>query len=99
MITKRLISGPADCEPGLLKLAFVTLESDSVELPHWQDIVQHDGSFYKGGYLEMPNKPGLGIELNDEVCRRYLAEGSGYFEYAPVLVRSSLLVLAGFEQV
>ena len=60
--------------------SFVTLESDSVELPHWQDIVQHDGSFYKDGYLEMPNKPGLGIALNDEVCRRYLAEGSGYFE-------------------
>ncbi len=47
---------------------------------HGQDIVRHDGSFYKDGYLEMPNKPGLGIELNDEVCRRYLAEGSGYFE-------------------
>lgn len=59
---------------------FITLESDSVELPYWQDIVQHDGSFYKDGYLELPNKPGLGIELNEDVCRKHLAEGSGFFE-------------------
>lgn len=60
--------------------SFVTLESDSVNIPYWQDIVQRDGPFYKDGYLEMPNKPGLGIELNDEVCRAHLAEGSAYFE-------------------
>jgi L-alanine-DL-glutamate epimerase-like enolase superfamily enzyme len=59
---------------------FITLESDSVELPHWQHIVQHDGSFYKDGYLELPNKPGLGTELNEDICRKHLAEGSGYFE-------------------
>jgi len=60
--------------------SFVSLESDSVELPHWQDIIQRDGPLYKDGYLELPNKPGLGVELNEEVCRRHLAAGSGYFE-------------------
>ena len=60
--------------------SFVALESDSVELPHWQDIIKRDGPIYKNGYLEIPNKPGLGIELNEQVCRRHLAEGSGYFE-------------------
>jgi L-alanine-DL-glutamate epimerase-like enolase superfamily enzyme len=60
--------------------SFITLESDSVDIPYWQDIVERDGPFYKDGYLEMPNKPGLGIELNDEVCKAHLAEGSGYFE-------------------
>jgi len=58
----------------------VALESDSVELPHWQDIVIHNGSFYKDGYLEIPNQPGLGVELNEDVCRRHLVEGSGFFE-------------------
>jgi len=59
---------------------FVALESDSVDLPHWQDIIKRDGPLYKNGYYELPNKPGLGIELNDEVCRKHLAPGSRYFE-------------------
>ncbi|MHC4708448.1 MAG: mandelate racemase/muconate lactonizing enzyme family protein [Planctomycetota bacterium] len=60
--------------------SFITLESDSVELPHWQDIIQHDGPIYKGGYLELPNKPGLGIELNEKVCRKHLEKGSTFFD-------------------
>jgi L-alanine-DL-glutamate epimerase-like enolase superfamily enzyme len=60
--------------------SFVALESDSVELPHWQDIIKRDGPIYKDGYLEIPNKPGLGIELNEKVCRKHLSSGSGFFE-------------------
>ena len=61
--------------------SFVTLESDSVELGYWDDIIQTDsGKVFKDGYLEMTNKPGLGIELNDDVCRAHLADGSGYFD-------------------
>jgi len=58
----------------------VSLESDSVELPHWKDIVVNDGYFYKDGYLEITDKPGLGIELNEDVCRKHLMKGSGFFE-------------------
>lgn len=60
--------------------SFLALESDSVELPHWQDIILRDGPIYKDGYYELPNRPGLGIELNEEVCRRHLVEGSSFFE-------------------
>ncbi|UCC96651.1 MAG: mandelate racemase/muconate lactonizing enzyme family protein [Phycisphaerales bacterium] len=60
--------------------SFLALESDSVELPYWQDIVQREGSLYKDGYLEIPNKPGLGVELNEAVCRKHLAEGTGFFD-------------------
>jgi L-alanine-DL-glutamate epimerase-like enolase superfamily enzyme len=60
--------------------SFITLESDSVELPHWQDIIQHDGPIYKDGYLELPNRPGLGVKLNEKVCRKHLARGSGFFD-------------------
>jgi L-alanine-DL-glutamate epimerase-like enolase superfamily enzyme len=60
--------------------SFITLESDSVELAHWQDIIERQGPIYKDGYLEIPNKPGLGIELNEQVCRKHLAKGSGFFE-------------------
>lgn len=61
--------------------SFVTLESDSVELGYWDDIVQTEsGKVFRDGYLEMNNKPGLGIELNEEVCRAHLAEGSVFFD-------------------
>jgi len=60
--------------------SFITLESDSVELEYWADIIKHDGPFYKDGYLELSDKPGFGIELDEKVCRKHLAEGSGFFE-------------------
>jgi L-alanine-DL-glutamate epimerase-like enolase superfamily enzyme len=58
---------------------FVTLESDSVDIPHWKDIVVWNGPFYKDGYIELPNKPGLGVELNESVVRKHLAPGAKYF--------------------
>ena len=59
--------------------SFVALESDSVELPYWQDFIQRSGPIYKDGYLKVPDKPGLGIELNEDVCRKHLAQGSEFF--------------------
>jgi L-alanine-DL-glutamate epimerase-like enolase superfamily enzyme len=59
---------------------FLALESDSVELPYWQDIILHEGPIYQDGYLNISDKPGLGVELNEEVVRAHLAPESGYFE-------------------
>ncbi len=60
--------------------SFIALESDSVDVPHWQDIIVRDGPIFNDGYLELSDKPGLGIELNEDVCRANLAQGSGFFE-------------------
>ncbi len=60
--------------------SFLALESDSVDLPYWQDIIQREKPIYKDGYLEIPNKPGLGIELNNDVCRKHLVNGYRFFE-------------------
>ncbi len=60
--------------------SFLALESDSVELPYWKELIQWEGPFYKDGYLEVPNEPGLGVRLNEEVCRKHLAKGSGFFD-------------------
>ena len=59
--------------------SFVALESDSVELEHWDDLILRDAPFYQDGHYVLTDKPGLGIELNEEVCRRHLAEGSTFF--------------------
>ncbi len=60
--------------------SFIALESDSIDMPHWQDIIVRDGPIFKDGYLEISDKPGLGIELNEDVCRANLADDSGFFE-------------------
>jgi hypothetical protein len=35
------------------------------------------------GFITVPDKPGLGITLNEDVVRRHLAPDSGYFEPTP----------------
>ena len=60
--------------------SFVALESDSIEIPWWKDVVVNNGGkFYEGGYLTLSEKPGFGIELNEEVCKQHLATGSKWF--------------------
>jgi L-alanine-DL-glutamate epimerase-like enolase superfamily enzyme len=59
----------------------VALETDSLEkISYWKDIIKNEGPFYKDGYFEMTDKPGLGIELNEDVCKANLWPGSGFFE-------------------
>ncbi len=59
---------------------FVALESDSIEIPWWKDmVVNGGGKFYPGGQLRLPDGPGLGIELNEDVCKAHLAAGSRWF--------------------
>lgn len=62
--------------------SFFTLESDSILLPYWKDIIvrQDSGKFYKDGYLTVSDKPGLGIELNEDVCKAHLSKGSSFFK-------------------
>jgi L-alanine-DL-glutamate epimerase-like enolase superfamily enzyme len=62
--------------------SFFTLESDSINIPHWKDIIvrQDGGKFYKDGYLRVSDKPGLGIELNEDVCKKHLSKGSSFFK-------------------
>ena len=35
------------------------------------------------GFITVPDKPGFGITLNEEVVRQHLAPGSGYFDPTP----------------
>ena len=53
---------------------FVALENACAD-----DVIQHEGSLYQDGYLVLNDKPGLGIELNEDYCRKHLSKGSTYF--------------------
>jgi L-alanine-DL-glutamate epimerase-like enolase superfamily enzyme len=43
------------------------------------DLVVHDGPIFKGGFIDVSTKPGLGIELNPDVARAHLAAGSQWW--------------------
>jgi L-alanine-DL-glutamate epimerase-like enolase superfamily enzyme len=59
---------------------FLVLEFHSQDVPWWDAVVarEHD-PLIKNGYLTLSDQPGLGIELNDEVCRQHVQPGTLYF--------------------
>jgi L-alanine-DL-glutamate epimerase-like enolase superfamily enzyme len=64
---------------------FMALERDNafLELPWWQDLVTGvPKPMIQNGYIRVPEGPGLGVELNEEVVRQHLRV-PGYFEPTP----------------
>jgi len=46
----------------------------------WMDkLLLLDGPYIKGGYIEVHDRPGLGIELNPDVAKAHLAAGETYW--------------------
>lgn len=43
------------------------------------DVVVHEGLVVKNGFIEVPNKPGLGIELDPDVVKAHLAPGESWW--------------------
>jgi L-alanine-DL-glutamate epimerase-like enolase superfamily enzyme len=43
------------------------------------DVIVHDGPIVKDGYMSLPEKPGLGVELNPDVLKAHLAAGESYW--------------------
>jgi L-alanine-DL-glutamate epimerase-like enolase superfamily enzyme len=64
---------------------FISLEHHSMDVPWWESLVRTvDGKpLVEKGFALVPDSPGLGIELNEEVVRAHLREGSGYFDPTP----------------
>ncbi len=59
---------------------FLALEIHSTEVPFWDDLVNGISKpIVQKGYIPVPDAPGLGVTLNDEVCKQHLLE-PGYFE-------------------
>jgi L-alanine-DL-glutamate epimerase-like enolase superfamily enzyme len=62
---------------------FLVLENHSVDVPWWNDLVEGiEKPIVNKGFIKVPEKPGLGITLNDEVMKQHLRE-PGYFEPTP----------------
>jgi L-alanine-DL-glutamate epimerase-like enolase superfamily enzyme len=62
---------------------FVALEHHSVENESWYNLVAGDTVAFDEGYVPVPDAPGLGVALNEDVVRELLIDGEGYFEPTP----------------
>jgi L-alanine-DL-glutamate epimerase-like enolase superfamily enzyme len=62
---------------------FISMENHSVDTEWWGDLVTGiDKPIIVNGEYTVPEKPGLGVELNDEVMKQHLII-PGYFEPTP----------------
>jgi len=60
---------------------FLVLEFHASDVPFWNDLV--DGipkPIIQDGSIQLPEKPGLGLSLNEEVARKYARKGEPFFE-------------------
>ena len=63
---------------------FVALEHHSVDVPWWEDLVDGAKPLFSKGFANVPNAPGLGVTLNEEVVKQHLLPDSGgLFEPTP----------------
>ncbi len=64
---------------------FLALENHSLDVPWWSSLVQEyaKAPVVNHGWIEVPDRPGLGITLNEDVVHQHLAPGTGYFEPTP----------------
>ena len=64
---------------------FLACENHSLDVPWWQDLVEGiEKPIINKGFIAVPDKPGLGVTLNDDVMRQHLLPGTGYFEPTPM---------------
>jgi L-alanine-DL-glutamate epimerase-like enolase superfamily enzyme len=64
---------------------FLALENHSLDVPWWSSLTQEYAKtpIVNHGWIEVPDRPGLGVTLNEEEVRKHLAPGTGYFDPTP----------------
>jgi L-alanine-DL-glutamate epimerase-like enolase superfamily enzyme len=59
---------------------FIALEHHDVDNEWWEDLVKGiEKPILQKGYVNVPETPGLGVDLNEEVIKEHLREGEKYF--------------------
>ena len=64
---------------------FVALEHHSLDVPWWEDLVRTTSGqpLVEKGFAIVPDAPGLGVDLNEEVVKQHLRPDSAYFKPTP----------------
>ncbi|MGB6333616.1 MAG: mandelate racemase/muconate lactonizing enzyme family protein, partial [Candidatus Sulfotelmatobacter sp.] len=59
---------------------FLALEFHASDVPFWNDLVEGVSKpIIRNGYISVPEKPGLGITLNEDIARKYARKGEPFF--------------------
>jgi L-alanine-DL-glutamate epimerase-like enolase superfamily enzyme len=62
---------------------FLVLENHSVDVPWWNSLAEGvEKPIVNRGFIQVPEKPGLGVTLNEEAVKQHLLD-PGYFEPTP----------------
>lgn len=60
---------------------FLALEFHASDVPFWEQLLMGiDAPLIRDGYIAVPEGPGFGITLNEDVARRYARPGEPFFE-------------------
>ena len=63
---------------------FMALEHHSVDLAYWENLVKTEHTMIEKGFAHVPDSPGLGVDLNEEIAKEHLApEDKSYFRPTP----------------
>ena len=64
---------------------FLALENHSLDVPWWSSMAQEylKVPIVNQGWIAVPDRPGLGVTLNEDVIRQHLLPGTGYFNPTP----------------
>ena len=61
----------------------LAMENHAVDIPWWDDLVSGPSKpIVEAGHIAVPDTPGLGVELNEDVVKEHIRKG-GYFEPTP----------------
>ncbi|WP_440770152.1 mandelate racemase/muconate lactonizing enzyme family protein [Natronorubrum sp. DTA28] len=58
---------------------FDLLEYHALEVDWWDDLIERDEPLIQDGYIEVPEKPGIGVELDEDVVEAHTLEGTTTF--------------------
>jgi L-alanine-DL-glutamate epimerase-like enolase superfamily enzyme len=60
---------------------FLLLEFHAAHVPFWSDLVDGlETPVIQDGFIHLPERPGLGVRLNEEVARQYARKGEPFFQ-------------------
>ena len=59
---------------------FLALEFHASHVPFWDDLVEGpEKPLIQNGFIHLPESPGLGLKLNEDVARKYARKGEPFF--------------------
>ena len=60
---------------------FLALEHHGLDCPWWDDIAADwSGPVVDRGYITLPDRPGIGVDLNEDLLRTHLAAGAQWWD-------------------